>query len=435
MNKGLTPWEAPVIVLGIAERAQYVREGLTNIQKWNVLGLRQVFLAHFFPQSLGGLYIAIAIRTVDPIPPIRIRLVGEDDVEMGTLTLSGSISASSPNAAERLVGEPVLLMPPDGWMTVFVSLKTEAPITLTRAGDYRFVAPGPDGKEVVVGRLQAAILAPPALTPERIAAIRSDPSAVKAVRAVLQCRKCPTRLVAFAALDRDAMNSERDAVWYSELPDSLSCECGVTTFDLRTMRQNLHGVLGHSMPGDEQRLGYSRLYEKSALRNILNDFNVLLNHNPREELLQQFLQEHPVLLQQFAAERLFFKPSILTFFKADFAILTPQRELLLVEIERAGTKLLRRDGDEAADLHHAFDQVHRWLQVVSEHRAAVLDTLGLDSKSVSSVRGVVIAGRDKGYDAQQLRRAKGVDRGQVRFYTFDDLAFSLGALIRSIDSL
>ena len=54
---------------------------------------------------------------------------------------------------------------------------------------------------------------------------------------------------------------------------------------------------------------------------------------------------------------------------------------------------------------------------------------------MGSVRGVVIAGRDRGYDAEHLRRLKGVDRGRIMFLTFDDLAFGLAALVGKMSRL
>jgi hypothetical protein len=142
-----------------------------------------------------------------------------------------------------------------------------------------------------------------------------------------------------------------------------------------------------------------------------------------------------LLLHQFPAERLFPKPPILTFFFADFAVVTPQRELILIELEKTSTRLLKKDGGVAADLSHAFDQVRDWLHTIDEHRLAVLDSLKIDREQVSIVRGVVIAGRDIGYDAHHLRKLKGTDWGRVALLTYDDLAFALDVLIRRMDAL
>jgi hypothetical protein len=48
---------------------------------------------------------------------------------------------------------------------------------------------------------------------------------------------------------------------------------------------------------------------------------------------------------------------------------------------------------------------------------------------------VVIAGRDSGYDAEHLRKLKGRDWGKVSFLTYDDMLFSVDALIRKMEVL
>src|SRR5690606_37536672 len=143
------------------------------------------------------------------------------------------------------------------------------------------------------------------------------------------------------------------------------------------------------------------------------EFGKLIDKNPAEEVLQKFIEKNPVILHQFPADQLFFKPSILTKFKADFAIVTPQKELILVEIEKAGTRLLRKNGDHHSDLTHALGQIHSWLHEADEHRLALLDALEIPRDMVSKIRGVVIAGRDLGNDAAHLRRLKGADLGRV----------------------
>ncbi|MCI5158052.1 MAG: DUF4263 domain-containing protein [Candidatus Electrothrix sp. AUS1_2] len=85
-----------------------------------------------------------------------------------------------------------------------------------------------------------------------------------------------------------------------------------------------------------------------------------------------------MLLHYLPSEKLFPKPPILTFFYADFAVVIPQRELILIELEKTTTRLMKKDGGVAAPLSHAFDQVRDWLHTVDEHRLAVLDSLKID---------------------------------------------------------
>ena len=89
----------------------------------------------------------------------------------------------------------------------------------------------------------------------------------------------------------------------------------------------------------------------------------------------------------------------------------------------------------ASELSHAIDQVEDWLRTADDHRVAFLSELSIDPSSVSLVRGVVIAGRDRGQDAKHLRALRGRDRGKVWFRTFDDLLFSVEALARDMGKL
>jgi hypothetical protein len=222
-------------------------------------------------------------------------------------------------------------------------------------------------------------------------------------------------------------------LWYADLPDQFDCSCGATHFDLRSIKRNLHGLLGHTIFAPTSEVRIFPLYEQGAIQNAHTQFLRLLDQSPAEETLQKFIEANPIVLHQFPADKIFFKPAVLTFFKADFAVLTSRKELILIEIERTKTRLMNKNGDAAGPLNHSLDQVRNWLHVIDEHRVAVLASLGIDR--VSAVSGVVIAGRDRGYDSEHLRRLKGIDRGRISFMTFDDLAFSLWALAENLGRL
>ena len=204
--------------------------------------------------------------------------------------------------------------------------------------------------------------------------------------------------------------------------------------DLRYLRSNLHVLLGLRL-GIFDQVDFVPLYHVSALRSTFRYFASLIKRNLPEELLQRYLQENPILFHQFPSTRVLAEPKILTSHIADFAIVTPVKELLLIELERANIRLLKRDGDTAADLSHAFDQVRNWLHEIDEHRLAVLDSLNIDRDEVSVIRGIVIGGCDAGYDAKTLRKLKGMDLGRISFFTYDDLLFALDTFIHRIESL
>ena len=155
---------------------------------------------------------------------------------------------------------------------------------------------------------------------------------------------------------------------------------------------------------------------------ICTAFAKLVSSNPPEEDIQQFMQNNTILLTVFDPKRIFFKPPLLTKFKADIAILNHKKELLLIELERPSLQLLKQDGGVCAELNK-LQQVNDWLHLAEEQRVAVLSCIGnLTLADVSKARGVIVAGTDKGYDAEQLRHFKWTDFGNdITVFTYDDL--------------
>jgi hypothetical protein len=433
MNKPPAPIVEPQIVfLGLCERANYVRDGNTNVFKWNVLGIKYIAISHIYPLKLDGWAVGFAIHDTAAETGTKFRLSDENGNEIGTIDLFAGLAPSDSDHAVAGQSEVKLTMQPHGWTTFFVSLAGTGWI-IPAPGLYSLehISSGASSR---AGTLQFAVVDAAPLSADRIAAIKSDPNASRSVRTELGCNHCTSKNRAYASLDRNEKSEEEGWVWYQDSPDFFNCECGKTSIDLQYIRRNLHGLLGlHRRVSDH--LSFMPLYEKSSLASTRIEFAKMCSRSPREEVLQQFLNENPVLLHQFPAERILPKPPILTSYVADFGIVTPQKELILIELEKTATRLMKKDGGMAAPLSHAFDQVRDWLHEVDEHRLAVLDSLHIDRDEVSAIRGVVIAGRDSGYDARDLRKLKGNDYGRISFLTYDDLLFSLDALILRFEGL
>ena len=427
-----SPGDLPVVFLGLCERAAYVREGNTNLFKWNVLGLKTVFVSHVYPLKLEGLAIGFAFPTTIAAEEAKFRISNAEGNEVGTINLMAQ--AVNPKEDDFIAqkDQPFLPVPEYGWITAFLPLGATQWV-VNEPGVYYLEQLKSDGA-VRVGTLQFAAVDALPLSAERIAAIKSEPNAAKAVRLELGCKHCSAKFRVYAALEQSSRPEDESWIWYQNAPETFECDCGKTSMDLQYIRRNLHGLLGHQRPGDSE-IQFMPLYERSSLQSIRTNFAQLIGREPREEKLQQFIDENPILLHQFPAEKIIPKPPILTSYVADFGIVTPQKELILIELEKTTTRLMKKGGDMAAPLSHAFDQVRNWLHEVDEHRLAVLDSLKIDRNAVSSVRGIVIAGRDVGYDARDLRRLKGVDYGRVAFLTYDDLVFALDALVRRVEKM
>jgi hypothetical protein len=421
-----------IIFLGVAERAALAHDGFTNLFKWNVLGLKNNIISYVYPLSLSNFCFGVAINVESEGKIHKLSLVDNSNSEIGSFNLSAQ--SEPPPEFEKVVNKenPILLKPNKGWVTIFLTIN-DSKLLISKPGLIQICCETQNGKKII-GELQFFLTDPSPLTRERIAAIRSDPTAMKAVRLELKCNFCESKFRTYAALEKNEKLEREGIIWYENIPDQFLCECGKTIFPLDLYRKNLHGFIGINQPSNEN-FNFLPLYERSSLETLKSTFAHLIQSKPKEERLQEFLNENPILLHQFTSSKLFSKPPILTSFFADFAILTSNKELILIELEKTATKLMKKDGGVAAELNHAFDQVHSWLHVVDEHRLAVLESLKINKEDVSSVRGVVIAGLDSGYDAHHLRILKGEDRGRISFYTYDDLLFALEALIRKISAL
>ena len=329
-----------VAFLGFAERATLAQEGGTPFRKWNIIGLKHTLPTFIVPLMLTHLKWAVAWR-LGSETAVELRIKSD------TGELVGSINIKLPAFTERnpsaeIPASPTdqgLLFDPQAW-TIMLLEPGPPQLVILRPGRHSIMKVQADGSEVVVGNFDVALLDALPLDADRIAAIRSDPRASKAVRIELHCGKCLTKVRAFAALDK---KPEADGfLWYQDLPDEMICLCGSIKWDLRSIKRNLHGLLGRAVSPVATEVSVVPLYEQGALQEIRLNFVRLLDRNPAEELLQKFIEVHPILLHQFPAEKLFFKPAILAYFKADFAVLTSQKELMLIEIENTKTRLLKK---------------------------------------------------------------------------------------------
>jgi hypothetical protein len=429
--------EIQVAFLGLAERAIPVLEGETPFKKLNILGLKQAVVTYILPLPLSAFKWVFAFRNISSSPAAKLHITNLLGEEIGCINLQFQVQAMTGDTVDATTtaqsSEPVrsMVVGSEGWIVLPVPV--EETLLASSAGRYVISMAQPNGTKEMIGAIDILLANVDPLTEHRIAAIRSDPHAAKAIRIQIGCKQCPSKVQAWVGLDRKP--NEDGWLWYEDVPDHFVCGCGATKIDLYGIKHNLHALLGHPFVANASEISFTPLYEAGALEALRQAFVRLLSSDPPEEAIQRFMQENPILLHQFPAEKLFFKPAILTFFNTDFAVVTPQKELVLIEIENTKTRLMTKSGDEAAPLRHALDQVRNWLHVVDEHRLAVLDSLSIDRKMVSSVRGVVIAGRDRGYDAEHLRRLKGLDRGRIGFLTFDDLAFSMAALVARLRNL
>jgi hypothetical protein len=203
-------------------------------------------------------------------------------------------------------------------------------------------------------------------------------------------------------------------------------------FSLQYIKTGITGLLRRKItPLAGQSINYVRLYEVSALEQDCREFKKLIDSTVEEEEYQVFLEKHPIFLSRFGPKKLMHKKPVLSRYVVDFAVLNDRQELILIEIEKPTTPLLKGDGGIRAELQHAISQVKNWTQVFEDHRAAALECMGLKLSEVAKVRGAVIAGRTPQQE-DQARALRGWSWQGIELYTYDDLLHHTNEIIRHI---
>ena len=430
-DKLITP---RIALLGICDRARYEQGDPPVLSYIDVLGLRKVVLPYIYPFDASGQCLALAVYGLELADPGAVALRSRDGNQVFRVDISTSpkidIADSEGKKGDNSeAGILLVLSDAPSWTMLLAPLKgvvLNEPQTLEA-----FLLDG-EG-EIPIGVLAFGLARASPLSPDRIAAIKSDPRAIKAVRLNLGCKHCDSKLKVFAALTKPK-EEEKALVWYQDLPEAFNCSCGKTSFSLDILKTNMHALLG-TRDVDAKNLSFSALYEDRAIDQISKELLDLIKTKPKEEVVQKFLSKNPIVFHFLSPRRLFEKPPILSKHQTDFAILDSRGTLIFVEIERPNIRLIRKDGATSAEMEHAISQVRDWLFLYEKHRGAVLEGLDLRDREVTRVRGLVIAGRDEGYDPEKLRRFKWQDRGAIDCMTYDDLLSILVTLNREMKAM
>lgn len=425
-NKAQVP---PIAFLGAAESVLRLPNVGPNFVAYNVRQLRSDIVAPFYPLPVKGLQLLFGLYGPAKLDRWTLRFVNE---ETGlALTMSAGLQVFKASERPPIPGAVNVAPKPDNnpWWLLGLAFPDELALIEkpTRFAIYSIQ----DGAELWTGGLRFWAYDPEPLTPERVAALRTDPDATRSARIDLSCKVCSTRLGVYTALDRNSSPSD-DLTWYQDLPDEFRCRCGKTVIDLKYLRRGFHAVLGERFTPDSENISVTRLYEVSNLEVVLDAFRHLLSVSGEEPRLQEFMVANPILLHMFSPRKLIPKAPILSRYYTDFAVITASGELVLIELEAATKRLLKKDGHQSADLTHAVGQVNDWLHEFRTHRLACLSNIGLKEEEVSRVRGLVIIGREGSAEPDHLRRFKAGMSGEVTVLTYDDLVAGLVTLIKEM---
>ena len=165
---------------------------------------------------------------------------------------------------------------------------------------------------------------------------------------------------------------------------------------------------------------------------VLKQFRSLLDSAPaREETLQSFLRDHPVLLCPTKTKmwpKLPFGCKI-----SDFVFRDATQDYLLVELEKSTHVLFRNDGHPKDELNVARGQITDWKRYLEDNLRTVQNELGLSGISTNP-RSLVVIGRSSTLSPDNRRKLRAMENEQpkLRIMTYDDVYENAKAVIENL---
>ncbi len=427
--------EIPITFLGIAD---HVDEGPQPfpLGSLDIYRLSQNKAYIFYPaptQNTRWVFIVnMDLCVKDSINELNLRIIYEEGDEFGNL----SIEFGTMEFKEIIDSEGIQKYK---WIALKNQRSSVAvihqpfSIAVTKPGSL-IIQLENDNEYVEIGRANFHYSPTPQLTIDQKRAIESSPNSVKQVRYKLGCKYCPSTIEIYSGVERNKKLESEGSIWQHDLEDTFKCACGKVNQTLEYLRESLHGMLlKKDLLLQNNELSYVRQYSHSRILNIIDKFSNLLSREKLEEPIQKFIEHNPIILAQFHAKILKFKPNILGKFNADFLIVDSQSRLFFIEIEKPSIKLFKKDGHPTAKLNHAYEQVRDWLYEYSKHSLAILDSLNINHNEINFVGGIVIAGRKSPEIIKALNRHLSTPLySDIDFYTFDDLSNNLAEMSRNM---
>lgn len=426
------PW-----LLGVAER------GLQRGLQVDLLGLSSIPSLTVLPQRLDALVLLMAIPVGMTKDQLTSRLIAREHDNPSNsahtdlaVRAKGKLGQGESPGLEEFVSDPPRTL--SGPLTEHSYTTPLRALGISNASHVLLPMPFPplvlwkpcrvdvlweqDGSEVLLGEVPFGFLVSPPISEEERRALLADPTRVRTLECTFECRKCNSRLKLFETLElnpADAGPLSPDEIRLSACDDIWTCSCSALTVDLQWLKRSVPFMFrnGHA-PVASSEISLAGQYQQNRLLAIVVNYRTLLSTRPEEEAVQKYLEANSIFWNFLSPLKILFKPRILTHHTADFAVLSTQRILHLIEIEKPSTKLTRNDGGMSAEVQKAFDQVADWRRVVQKDLRSLLSELRLSESAVQSVRYVVVAGSEVA-GATRIRQGLPDD---TTFLTFEEIA-------------
>ena len=151
---------------------------------------------------------------------------------------------------------------------------------------------------------------------------------------------------------------------------------------------------------------------------IIEEFELALDSQLREEEYQLLLKHNPVFVDPLASDVLD-KHRLGDDLITDFVVTTLQGQYILVEIEKPQDPIFTTSGDFSSKFSHAFGQVIDFIEWIESNISYAQKKL----PGISAPKGVLIMGRSQNMSELEIKKLRRFNRNSnsIEVFTYDDV--------------
>jgi hypothetical protein len=170
---------------------------------------------------------------------------------------------------------------------------------------------------------------------------------------------------------------------------------------------------------------------EQRIQNLIHKFENLLLTATREQEVQEFLQNNPILLGQYAY--VIPKKSLGDELEVDLILINETlqgKNYTLIELEKPDMQIFTRDGNFHHDFNHAYRQIIDWDTWLEANK----DYLQRELEGFETPNFIIIGGRADTMGDDETRRIRSWNRRQkdVKFLMYDDVLKRASELLESL---
>jgi len=233
-----------------------------------------------------------------------------------------------------------------------------------------------------------------------------------------------TKDVSRKSIFSDRLSAETISAAQVAFQDLITeCRMNQFLFDrlIHFLYQGNSNAGNHGQPHlDRFRQSVFQIFAESSIkitRRVVDDFERLVDDDLLEKPYQDYLAQHPVLVDPLAA-RVIDRQGLGLELTTDFVIRRLDNEYILVEIEKPRDPIFNSKGDFTSQFHHAFEQVLGFQAWVNKHS----DYARYHMPGISCPRGLLVIGRrNLTIEQSDKLRQYCLNSQSVSVITYDDL--------------